>query len=147
MKVLLPDKVNHMRGVAEYMFVNADKYGLDPDKMYTLGLLHDIGYIHNKDGHAGYGAELLNSLGFIYGDIVSWHGTSPKAYMMLNETQEIPKELILLWEADLSVSPKGEYIGFDARLKDIGHRYGYNSKQYNIAKETVEWLRKKRLNF
>lgn len=31
-----------MQGVAEYMYRNASKYGLNPEEMYILGLVHDI---------------------------------------------------------------------------------------------------------
>ena len=38
-------KTAHMIGVAEYMRERAKDYGLNPDIMYAVGLLHDIGYI------------------------------------------------------------------------------------------------------
>ena len=52
------DKINnnkkmHMFGVAEFMYTEAPKYGLNPEEMYVLGLLHDVGYIfddwHNHE--------------------------------------------------------------------------------------------------
>lgn len=38
--------------------------------------------------------------------------------------EDIPKELILLWEADVSVDSMGNEVGFKNRLTDIGLRYG-----------------------
>ncbi len=50
----------HMIGVAENMYHHANKYGLDPEEMYLIGLLHDIGYIsRSKEGHEQYGATLI----------------------------------------------------------------------------------------
>lgn len=50
-EIISREKILHMWGVAEYMYQNASKYELKPDKMYVLGLLHDIGYIKGKQDH------------------------------------------------------------------------------------------------
>jgi putative nucleotidyltransferase with HDIG domain len=52
-------KIAHMIGVAEYMRNNAPKYNLHPEAMYTLGLLHDIGYLYGRHQHESLGAEML----------------------------------------------------------------------------------------
>ena len=133
-------KLLHMHGVGRYMFDHAEDYGLEPDKMYVLGLLHDIGYLFGSADHAVNGARLLESVGFNYSQEVSWHGTAPLDYLRLTDVSEPPKELVLLWEADLSVGPDGKEIGFQRRLEDIAVRYGTDSINYRIAKETVDWL-------
>ena len=148
MKRVIPeDRARHMFGVAEYMYHNADKYDLEPDKMYVLGLLHDIGYIHGKPKHEVRGAEILRLIGLSPTNdlvhVVSCHGLTPYEYMHLYTvtSDEIPKEVLLLWEADMHVDLTGEDVGYSARLADVVHRYGKDSKPYEICSETVEFLK------
>lgn len=140
MEKLSNKRIKHMHGVAEYMYENAEKYGLNADKMYILGLLHDIGYIVDNNEHEVMGARLLNESGYEHGDIISWHGTTPSDYMRLRDCESVPKELILLWEADMSIDSQGMEVSFVERLFDIRVRYGKDSIQYRKAKETVAWL-------
>ena len=148
-KLILDSRIKHMHGVAEYMYNNAEKYNLNKDEMYILGLLHDIGYINGKDNHEWYGGKILNQSGYINAKYVYWHGTTPEDYKRANScmNENIPKPLILLWEADLSVDQTGENVGFDKRLEDIGNRHGYDSKAYNICKQTIDWLKKENLKY
>lgn len=131
-----------MHAVAEYMYEHALEYNLVPDKMYVLGLLHDIGYIHEAVNHSLTGSFLLKGVGYELWDIVSWHGSTPAMYVEAKGVSfdEIPNELILLWTADLSIGPNGEEIGFSKRLVDIAKRYGVDSKQYQNAEDTISWL-------
>ncbi len=131
--IIPPQRISHMHGVAEYMYKNANKYNLDKNKMYVVGLLHDIGYLFGKKNHAQSGAELMSALGFEHSVDISKHGDIPKD----NEMNDILK---LLLEADLMVGPNGNLLGYNARLADIGERLGYNSEAYMIAKETIHWL-------
>lgn len=55
--------------------------------------------------------------------------------------EDIPKELILLWEADVSVDSMGNEVGFKNRLTDIGLRYGFDSLPYRIVEEIINWLK------
>lgn len=48
-----------MHSVAEYMYRNAKKYDLNPEEMYILGLIHDIGYLKDRLDHEVHGARLL----------------------------------------------------------------------------------------
>lgn len=50
-------------------------------------------------------------------------------------------ELRLLLEADLSIGLNGEYLGYEARLKDIGNRYGFDSDTYKTCNNTINWLK------
>lgn len=136
------DRIKHMHGVAEYMYRNANKYGLNPEEMYILGLLHDIGYLRGKLDHEVNGAKVSMKSDYKYSSLISWHGTTPLDYMRLRDCsiEDIPKELILLWEADLSVNSLGYEVSFNERLKDIGLRYGFDSIQYRLAKEKITWL-------
>lgn len=145
MNKIIPDsRICHMHGVAEYMYHHAEKYGLIPDEMYVLGLFHDIGYVRGKPEHERNGADLLRQFGVSgnFADIINYHGTSPEEYMNLFRCHpsEIPSALVLLWEADMHVDQTGEDVGYEARLRDIGNRLGFQSKAYNICKETVVWL-------
>ncbi len=54
------NKKMHMFGVAEFMYIEAPKYGLKSDEMYVLGLLHDIGYIYDGwHNHEENGKNLI----------------------------------------------------------------------------------------
>lgn len=140
-KPISQDRLLHMIGVAEYMYNNATKYGIDKEVAYTVGLLHDIGYISgSKDSHEEYGANLLKRFG-IYSslyDVILNHGKTPTE---LEQGYSLSPILVLLWEADLSVDLTGENVGYDKRLEDIGKRHGYDSKPYKICKETIDWLK------
>ena len=148
MKRVIPeDRERHMAGVAEYMYNHAEKYDLIPEKMYVLGMLHDVGYIFGKPNHEVRGAEILRLIGLSpTNDLVhavACHGLTPFEYMMQfgATLDEIPKEIILLWEADMHVDLTGEDVGYSARLADVVYRYGEDSKPYEICSETIEFLK------
>lgn len=137
----IPDnRMRHMQKVAEYMLENADKYNLDKDEMYTLGLLHDIGYLFGAENHEINGENLLKKENYKYANIVGLHGLTPNEFL-IKFGKDIPIELILLWEADMSININGENVGFDKRLEDIKSRHGENSRAYITSKERVEWLK------
>ena len=138
-EIISREKILHMWGVAEYMYQNASKYGLKPDKMYVLGLLHDIGYKKGKQDHEWHGCELMQKLGFKYSEEIRLHGDSIED--IFNSFHSMTPELRLLHEADLSIGLNGEYLGYEARLKDIGDRYGFGSDTYIICSDTIEWLK------
>ncbi len=148
MSSLIPEnRLRHMQGVAKYMYENASKYNLDNQKMYTIGLLHDIGYIKGdaKD-HEVYGANLLNDIFECdnkYVNAIRNHALTANEYTTKYNCKisDIPKEVLLLWEADLNVNAEGDCVGFDKRLEDIGNRHGFGSVAYINAKERVEFLK------
>ena len=151
-------KMSHNIGVAEYMAENAPRYNLDPDEMYLIGLLHDIGYINGRENHEEYGAELLNKVfnckkhtdSWIFSSnkaihAIRWHGTDP--YKLETENRDVDMyirrdypELFLLYEADMNVGIDGFRIGFRKRLEDIKTRYGEDSIAYKTAKNTVKYV-------
>ena len=61
------NRLLHILGVAEYMYTKATDYNLDPDEMYLIGILHDIGFINDygliigleRKGFSNPGALLL----------------------------------------------------------------------------------------
>lgn len=133
------NKYEHMKAVAEYMYRKAEEYGLNPEEAYTVGLLHDIGYIICKEGHAEAGAGLLRSMGLKekYTDAVACHGTNGYSIPMIKQS---PIQY-LLQEADMSIDKYGKTVGFDGRLRDIGSRYGFDSEAFKNASETVRYLK------
>ena len=143
-KIIDDNRISHMHGVAEYMYNNAYKHKIDKHKMYILGLLHDIGYIDKSKAHEYYGADIASQIGILkeYTDCIKYHSTTPIKYMNIKNCleSEIPKPLILLWEADMNVDITGKEVGYIHRLIDISNRHGLNSKQYKDCKETVKWL-------
>ncbi len=141
-------KMAHMVGVAEYMRNNAKKYSLNPDMMYVVGLLHDIGYLEGRRHHEEFGAELLKetfSIGFnvsISNDIyqaIKLHGTSPKQILDKSKLQN--DVLLLLYEADQQIDAEGHFVGFNGRLNDIKRRYGEDSVAYQTSFETIEFVK------
>ena len=140
-------KMAHMIGVAEYMRNNAKKYGLHPEQMYVLGLMHDIGYLYGRKGHEETGTELLQDMG-LNDDIlfaIEQHG---KAISDIESEYSINlysdcKKLFLLLEADMSIDFMGHYVGFDGRLRDIEERYGREHPAYETASNNILYIKSK----
>ncbi len=127
--ILNEDRMNHSYHVAEYMYTHAAEYGLEAEKeqMYVVGLLHDVGSIRDKTRHEIAGGEILSQTGLKeeYLNAIAWHGKSPEDYCEhFGITQEdIPPVLVLLWDADLHVGPKGESMEIDERIEDMISRH------------------------
>lgn len=140
----------HMFGVAEYMFYNAYKYNLDRRKMYVLGLLHDIGYVDGYgEEHEIRGAVLVRDcfshIGTVepyYADLIAMHGKAPEHF---SNEKKIPKELILLWEADMRVDCNGKNVNYHRRLQEIADKYGVDSQEYKLSASRVEFLLKRKI--
>ncbi len=146
-------KTAHMIGVAEYMRERANDYGLNPDEMYVVGLLHDIGYLKGHSGHEQYGAMLLDKMGMLkYSFAVELHGNKLRELFtdyMFNKFEHIGSFdrktkghiLTLLVEADSSIDARGFRVGFENRLKDIGERYGYDSIAYETVSDNIAFIK------
>ena len=133
------DKTKHSVEVARYMSENAERYGLNPQEMYVVGLLHDVGYLYGRENHEENGANLLQYMGLEneYTDAIYLHGKSPYDLPY----GELSPTLRLLYEADMSVDKFGKRVGFKGRLEDIGERYGKDSIAYKTASEVIRYLR------
>ena len=129
------NKQKHIVAVAEYMYRNAAKYGLDSDEMYTLGLLHDIGYLYGNVGHAFRGGELMEKQGYKYWQEVKYHGKDQNEYES--------DALWLLNAADLMVDANGNLVGTKQRMKDIKERYGEHSKNYEFSQKLVKKMKER----
>lgn len=133
-------KISHSVSVAEYMRERAEDYGLDGNIAYTVGLLHDIGYLEGRYGHEQIGSEILIAM-----QMPQWLtdtiGNHAKELATLSE-KELSPMLILLVEADLSVETHGYRIGFKKRLEDIAKRYGTeNNPQFDVVKLNIEFIK------
>lgn len=107
-------RLKHMLEVARLMYEMAEGTETYKREMWLLGFLHDIGYEFDENNHAKEGAKTLydifgvNGLSFC----IEHHGTP----IQFGERQE------LLNFADMSISPKGERVSVEERLKEIESR-------------------------
>ena len=137
-------KMAHMIGVAEYMRERAEDYGIDPDVAYTIGLLHDIGYLAGRNDHEKEGADILCCLGVqeeseAY-NAVRYHGSNP--YTL--SPSDISPLLVLTYEADLSVDSSGHRVGFNKRLENIAfnnRNNGYGDVAVETASQTIKFVK------
>ena len=149
------ERIKHMHGVAELMYVNYEAFdcsALSKEETYMLGLNHDIGYVDGAEEHEERGAYWflgLSKYSKLFNFCIKYHGVTPENYMKSHGCSElfIPKELLLLWWADMMVESSGEHagevVGHEARLENIKNRFGSDSKQYNDSKKVIEWLANK----
>ena len=144
---LTDKKIAHCMKVAEYMLDNADKYRVDKEKAYMIGMLHDIGYIKSRHEHGVKGQELLiTKLGVmddITNNVIRYHGTHPDkvpdGYLRIKEFRNM---LALMYDADMSIDYKGVNVGHKGRLDDIAFRYGRDGIEYETAKAEVDFCEK-----
>lgn len=136
-------KMAHMIGVAEYMRERANDYGLDPEVMYTVGLLHDIGYLGGRVGHERYGAAILSALN-VDDDIrlaIAHHGDNLYKFQEEYGKDAVTPAFVLLLEADMSVDARGYRVGFDGRIADISERYGKDHIAYKTAQDNIRFIK------
>ena len=128
------NRVKHIMAVARVMKENAYRLGLDEEEMFTLGMLHDIGYeFGDGETHHIVGAKMLQKQNYKYYKEVLYHG--------IPTTEYSSKALDLLNLGDMSVNRKGEVVGFEARLEDIKSRRGEDSVHYRNCKKIVDRLK------
>lgn len=136
-----------MRSVAYYMKERAKDYGVDPQFAEMTGFLHDIGCMECYKDHEKIGASLLRNIGAseYIAFAVEHHGENLRKleneWGKGKEPFNVNKMLVLLVEADCSVDAKGNIVGFDKRLKDIGNRYGFDSPAYKNVKDNIEYIK------
>lgn len=137
-------RVLHMYGVGKYMYEHAPEFKLDRESMFLMGYLHDIGRLRCDENHEMEGYDMLSINGFPKMSPIAFHGTTPSKYVKFNllSAFDIPKELILLWDADMHVTGDGAFVTYEERLDGIKAKYGENSNAYVNCVETVEWLQK-----
>jgi hypothetical protein len=135
-------KLKHMIQVARFMKQYCKDKGFDDNycqEMFTLGLLHDIGYeFEESPEHNKVGGLLLKNQNYKYFNEVMNHGNPYSDYSSC--------ELDILNYADLHVDAKGKFVSFTERLDDIKNRYGENSDSYKSARTIAENLISKGFN-
>lgn len=131
------DRVNHIMAVARLMKDKAEQVGLDKEEMFTLGLLHDVGYeFGESEEHHIKGFEMLEKQNYKYAKEVKYHGIPTKEYSSA--------ALDLLNYADMHINKKGEYVSFADRLEDIKLRRGENSRAYINCTIIIEGLKQRK---
>lgn len=134
------NRLKHCNRVAEKMkeltIANPKQYPYDPDEMYILGFVHDVGYGlgASPKNHAFVGAEILKNSGYKYWKEVYYHTSDQDVYNS--------PALTLLNFADLTTSPNGEDMSIPERIGDISARYGQGSEQVNDALAVMNKLKK-----
>lgn len=140
------NKKMHMFGVAQFMHDQAPKYGLKPDEMYVLGLLHDVGYIYDGwHNHEEKGANLMRELGFKYADAISLHGVDVDDF----NGKTLSKEAMLLMAADSCVDYEGNIGSYESRRKDIEKRYDERDKSFYLERfdKRIKFLKENGFNY
>lgn len=124
------DRKKHIYGVAKFLkdYAISQNFSLeDVEALYTLGLLHDIGYefLEEKDycKHEQVGGELLRKQGYKYWQEVYYHGVANCSYQS--------KFLDLLNWADMRVDSSGNIVTLDGRLEELSIRYNVPIKELN----------------
>ena len=134
--MIAEDRIKHIIAVARLMKDTAPKMGIDEQEMFTLGLLHDIGYeFGGSEEHHKTGADILEKQNYKYHKEVLYHDKPTEDYSS--------PELDLLNFADMHIDKKGNYVSFEDRLEDIKNRRGENSPHYRNCKIIIEKLKNK----
>lgn len=132
------DRLHHSLGVANKMKALAEETYPDNEQfaqdMFTLGLLHDIGYrfTDKPEEHPEIGAGILKRNNYEYWREVHHHGKSGVSYHS--------EALNILNTADLMTDRKGNPVTVSERLNDIMERYGEYSNQYRDCKALAKEL-------
>ena len=130
----------HIWAVAQLMLEYGKQRGKskqDCEALYTLGLLHDIGYAFLEEKeyktHNIVGGNLLKQQGYQYWQEVYYHGVVNSPYQS--------EFLDLLNVADMHVDSEGNYVTFQERLQDISTRQNMPVEQldgYQIVCELIK---------
>ena len=119
------DKLNHIIHVARLMKKYCEDSGFADtfcQEMFTLGMLHDIGYeFMESPEHNKVGGELLKSQNYKYFNEIMFHGIPKCEYESL--------ALDILNYADMHIDAKGNFVSFAERIEDIKNRYGETVSQ------------------
>ena len=136
------DRYKHIIQVARLMKKYCENNGFDNtycQEMFTLGLLHDIGYEFSEHSeHNFVGGQLLKSQNYKYYNEIMYHGIPNPEYNS--------SELDILNYADMHINSKGNFVSFSERLNDIKNRYGEKSNTHKNASIIVEDLISKGFN-
>lgn len=131
------DRLKHIFEVAKLMKEKADLVGLNKEAMFTLGMLHDIGYEFGENNdHNFVGFQILDKQDYKYAKEVLYHGKPNNEYQSL--------ALDLLNFADMHIDKSGEYVSYEQRLEDIKTRRGVSSLAYINSQKIIKELQNKK---
>ena len=134
-------KLERMLGVAHYMEKEAPRYGIHPDDAFATGFLGalDRSFEDSDLNLQDYGVP---EAGPRLKDILLSRHCTPMEYMRTHHctARKIPKELLLFWDAELSVGENGQKIEPALRLEELLRLYGPDARSYRGALETAKWL-------
>ena len=125
----------HVQAVGAKAAVLAPAFGADGDTLVASAWLHDIGYapvLAETGFHPLDGARLIATLGSprIAALVAHHSGAAVEAALrgLTAELAAFPDEggpvRDALWTCDMTTSPTGRPMSFDARLAEIVQRYG-----------------------
>jgi putative nucleotidyltransferase with HDIG domain len=132
----LPRRWGHVQAVAAKAESLRPLLGEDADLLVVAAWLHDIGYapdVQDTGFHPLDGARYLHSLDAdprLCGLVANHSGAKYEAELrgLADELAEFPDEDSLardgVWYCDMTTSPVGLPVTFDARLAEIRERYG-----------------------
>ena len=134
------DRKQHIWAVAEFLKQFAQEQNMsseDCQALYTLGLLHDIGYefAEQEDykNHNVIGGNLLKAQNYKYWKEVYYHGVVNAPYQN--------RFLDLLNWADMHIDSVGNYVSFDERLEELSIRYNVPISEldsYPMVQELIQ---------
>ena len=143
---------NHSRTAAHCAEKIAAACGLDPDKAYVLGLLHDIGRRYGKRhlGHVSDGDSYMMSMGYdevariclshsfndqSLADYVGKRDTSPEETALVEKvlSEMVYDEYDRLIQLCDSLAGAEGVLDIEERMEDVKRRYGaYPQNKWNI---------------
>lgn len=82
MEMINKNRGLHMFCVANYMYQNAEKYNLDKNETYLLGLMHDISYLIDEKNHEEIDGEFLKSQNYKDAEFIKHHVILPRIYIV-----------------------------------------------------------------
>lgn len=151
------DYARHSRNVAEAAMRIGEKAGLDAEKAFALGLLHDIGRSmgwtgerHMYDGYRmleaeGYtdAARVCITHGFMVQDIESaigkWDTTdAEKAFMDKVLRESVYDDYDRLIQLCDAIGDKDGFCIMEMRFVDVALRYGLHASTLERWKKTIE---------
>jgi len=132
----LPVRWGHVQAVAKKADSLRPVLGADAELVVMAAWLHDIGYapdVQDTGFHPLDGARLLRGLGVdsrLCGLVANHSGARHEAELrdLIGELAEFVDERTFardsLWYCDMTTSPVGLPVTFDARLAEMRERYG-----------------------
>lgn len=151
-EIKIQNYIFHTTGVATSAYKIAQQCGMDPNKAYILGLLHDYGKIknerENKYPHFLLGFDEMSALGYKDVAKISLTHSFPIKDFKLEDYPSFDKKHLILTKQLLSTIEYDEYdkliqlcdmffaglkkVTFQERIKDIELRYNITSEQTKI---------------